>query len=401
MKLLNVLTVKQLNEHLKMQISQLEKTTTIKTQDAFKYILAQDVYAIDAVPQFVKSRVDGYALNTQSTMGASTTIPTILHAVSSISIGEANETTLMPNQCQYLNTGSMLPKGANAVVMIENTEMMDDEVLIYKTLAQHENTTKIGEDIQAQQCLLKKNTLLDERGMALLISSGVMQVEVYQKLKCVIISSGNELVDTNDALKMGQVRDVNTILIKQALLNKGFDVIMTQLIKDDLNLYEQALSLCDADIYITSGGSSQGNEDYTYDVFNKLTNNIICHGLAIKPGKPTIVAHSEQKLYIGLPGNPVSAYIVLLQTLIASYQQLHQQENEVVYATLQHNISSSAGKETVILVELNKDEQIYIAKPIYYQSSHLKALADADGYFIIDANTEGVFKDERIEVILL
>lgn len=401
MKLLNVLCIEQLNEHIHKALEGLQRTKMVDVKYANNYVIASDIFAIESVPSFLKSRVDGYALVAKMTQGASESMPIILKEVESISIGMQNNTSLDEQCCQYLNTGTMLPHNANAVVMIEQTEKMMDDILIYHATAQNEHVTQIGQDVMKGTLLLKQGVRLDERKIALLMSCGISQVEVYDNLRCVIVSSGNELIEYQDTIRSGQVRDVNTILIETTLKRLGVAVVATHLIKDDMDLYEACLRSHDADIYIVSGGSSKGSEDYTYDVFEKICGSVVCHGLAIKPGKPTLFAYSDKALYLGLPGNPVSAYIVLLQTMACVIQDIKHIRQDVVDARVAHNINASAGKATVVLVSLEYQEDVLIASPIYYQSSQLQSLADADGYFVIDKRCEGVNKMDWVKVIRL
>ena len=402
MKLFNVISVAELNKRIFSFLEENLQVIEIDLQDSISYILAEDVYAVENTPQFYKSTVDGYAVIVQDTLGASESLPSVLKYEGSIEIGEFNKHTLKPNSCLYLNTGSMLPDGANGVVMIEQTEKIaaTNEVLVYKALANHENVSIPGTDITKQQLLFEKDQLIDERVKAVLASQGISKIKVYEKLEAIIISSGNELVSYNSQIAMSQIRDINVFLIKGLLEKYGIIVKETFLIKDDAVLYTDVLKNNNANLYITSGGSSQGREDYTYDVFHDLTNNVICHGLAVKPGKPTIVATQDDRLFLGLPGNPVSAYLVLKKTLIATYLQITKQKLNIIKAQLEHNMAGAPGKDSTILVKIAKLRNIMIAKPVFYRSSNVLALSSADGYFVIKAGLDGVDEGEEVEVVL-
>jgi len=403
MKLFDVISVDKLNEQLTNFLETAFTVTKKKLTDTFGYQLAEDIYAKEDTPAFYKSTMDGYAVMVQDTVGASESLPSVLNYQGAIAIGENNLQTLDAGSCLYLNTGAMLPLGANAVVMIEQTEKIEgsNDVLIYRSLAHHENITVPGSDVAKGQPLFKKGQLIDERVQATLASQGITELKVFKKLEAVIISSGNELVDHQSPTELGQVRDVNVFLIRGLLEKYGIHVKETFLIKDDVNTYREQLEKSKADLYITSGGSSQGSEDYTYDVFHELTGNVFCHGLAVSPGKPTIVAKKDQRLYLGLPGNPVSAYLVLRKTLIASYLNLINQEGSAVKARLSHNITGSPGKDRVVLVNLEKRSVGWSAQPIFYRSSSILALSKADGYFVIKEGLEGMDEDVEVEVTLL
>ena len=402
MKLFNVINIAELNKQITNFLEENLQVIEIDLLDSISYLLAEDVYAVEDTPQFYKSTVDGYAVTVQNTLGASASLPSVLNYQGSIEIGESNTYTLKPNSCMYLNTGSMLPDGANGVVMIEQAQKIDatNEVLVFKALANHENVSIPGTDIKKQQLLFKKGQLIDERVQAVLASQGINKIKIYQKLEAIIISSGNELVSYNSRIAMGQIRDINVFLIKGLLEKNGIIVKDTFLIKDDVATYTDILKNNNANLFITSGGSSQGREDYTFDVFHELTKNVICHGLAVKPGKPTIVATQANRLYLGLPGNPVSAYLVLKKTLIDTYLLTMKQKPITIKAQLEHNMVGAPGKDSIILVKIEELINKKIAKPVFYRSSNVMALSEADGYFVIKADLDGAYENEEVEVVL-
>jgi len=402
MKLLNVLSVEKLNNEILYYLETNKTVIEVSLLDSLDYVLAEDIFAREDTPQFNKSTVDGYAIQFQDSLGASESMPSVLKYVGSVGIGENNTVELESGQCAYVNTGAMLPINANGVVMIEQSEYNEftDEVLIYKSIAQLENVTVPGSDIEKNKLLFNEGQCIDERVQAVLVAQGIVKVKVYKKLEVIVISSGNELVDYQVELEMGQVRDINIFLISGLLKKAGFKVKQTFLIKDDYNTYLNVLKDNEADIYLSSGGSSQGDEDFTYEVFDEITNNVLCHGLAIKPGKPTILAQKDNKLYLGLPGNPVSAYLVLAQTLIVATKKINNLETTIVSAKLEHNVAGSPGKESVILVNLERIGNEYLAKPLYYRSSNVLTLSKAEGYFVLKNGLEGINEGEEVEVIL-
>ncbi|MDL2211929.1 molybdopterin molybdotransferase MoeA [Erysipelotrichaceae bacterium OttesenSCG-928-M19] len=402
MKLLKVLSVSELKEHLIDYLRSKQSIIELDLINSLDYVLAEDVYALEDIPNFYKSTVDGYALKAKDTQLASESIPSILKCRESVKIGSINTIELGERECSYINTGAMLPYNSNAVLMIEDSDYVEatNEVLVFKSLAENENVSIPGVDITQDMLLFKQYQLIDSRVLATLASQGIKKVKVFKKMSCAIISSGNELVPYQSEIMQAQVRDINTILLDKTLIKYGFEIKQTKLIKDDFDLYYQSLKEIDVDIYLTSGGSSQGNEDYTYDVFDKLTSNVFCHGLAIKPGKPTVVARNDNKLYLGLPGNPVSAYLVLRQTLIEAYLELYHIKKTIILAHLAHNTNSSPGKDSLILVKFVFEDNKVIAKPLYYRSSNVYVLAQADGYFVITSNSEGKNKDDIVEVIV-
>lgn len=403
MKLLEILTIDSLKTKLKEYLVNNQKSEIINIELALDKVLASDIYAIENTPAFNKSTVDGYAMFSQDSAGASESSGIPLKYQGSVGIGQVNDVDLKFGECMYVSTGAMLPQNADSVLMVEQSQFIEetDEVLVYKNLSVNENVTLIGHDIKQKTLLFNKGKRVSERMIATLISQGITKIEVFKPLKCLVISSGNELVDYQvEKLPLARVRDVNSVLIKNLLEKNGLVVVDNVLIKDDYTTYLKTLQRQDIDLFITSGGSSKGKEDYTYDVFKELTNNVFCHGLGIKPGKPTVVASNDQALYLGLPGNPVSAYLVLTLTLINALNEINNKTLPKIEALVEFNMPSSAGLDSVILVNVEKRDNEYYAKPLFYRSSNLWTLALADGYFIIDKNLEGVNENERVEVVL-
>ncbi len=364
-----------------------KKTIQINTEDAIGLKLAEDLYSTTDTPNFYKSTVDGYAIHYTDSTGASETAPTILTKIPSYSIGEENKGELNRGECQYVVTGAMIPNHCSGVVKVEDCEEFGNRVFIKTPIGKLSNIIIPGEECKRGDSLLLKDSKLTGRDIALLLSLGIQELSVYKPLTCVVISTGNELVHYTKERSLGQIYDVNTSLISQELENMGHTVIDTLVIPDDYELYKKTLQNYDVDLYVTSGGSSKGKEDFTVDVFEELTHNVICHGVHIKPGKPTILARSDNALYLGLPGNPVSAFMVL-------HQLLHTAP-KTIQLPISENVHSDYGKATLVLVRI---QGAYV-EPIYYRSSYLNSLALADGYFVIGERVEGVYKDNRVEVI--
>ena len=400
MKLFSVMSVEELNKELEQKLSDFNKIIEIDLPLSMGYSLAEDIFAVEDTPQFFKSTVDGYALSYLDTLSASESMPSVFTLSGQIAIGEDVDYELDVHSCVYIHTGAMLPRGANAVIMIEQTEKFSvtNEILCFKSLAFNENVTIPGSDIKKETLLFEKLQVVDERVMAVLAAQGINRVKVLKPLEAIIISSGNELVKYDEQISRGEIRDINSFLIRGLLEKFNIKVKASYLLSDNRSTYVETLRKHRADLYITSGGSSQGNEDYTFDVFNDLTDNIICHGLAIKPGKPTIVAASENSIYLGLPGNPVSAYLVLQRTLISILRQNYKKSSTKIYCNISQNIKSAPGKESIILVKLSDNYKL--AHPIFYRSSNVLALSQADGYVIIKSGLEGLNENDKVEVLL-
>ncbi len=388
MRFLDVINVSDITEIIKDYLTT-QAVEKIDTTKAVGRRLQCDVFSQIAVPAFAKSCVDGYAIIFEDSIGASETTPVMLETITSYKIGEVNHGSLKRGYCQYIVTGAMIPSGCSAVVKVEDCELFGSNVLVKKTLSENENIIGIGEDFSKSKLALPKNTILTNRDIAFLLSLGISEVEVTKTLRAVVISTGNELVKYNQQLTPAKIYDTNTFLLASELQRCGIEVVDTLLLKDDYELFVNSLEKYDVDLYLTSGGSSKGNEDYTKAVFEKLTNNVICHGINLKPGKPTVVAKKAGKLYLGLPGNPLSAYLVLRTIISESLRP-----SKKSFFKLSENVHSDEGKSTIVFVKISGNK----AQPLYYKSSYLNVLASADGYFIIDENVEGIDKDCDIEV---
>ncbi len=406
MKLLKVQSIAEVNTRLIEEFKKIVKCEERYLLDSYGYIVSKNIISQTCVPEFNKSRVDGYAVRFSNCKIASESSPCMLNLIGSLNIGEKNTKLLGENECMYVPTGGMLPENADAMVMIEDTEKMtDDIVLIKKSVIQNQFITFVGDDIKKDEIVVKKGTKIDERHMGILASIGIDKIKVFSKLKTFILSSGDELVEGVKSIEIGQTREINSIFCSNLLNEIGFDIIDTKLIKDDKELYLKTLNeIVDknhVDIIITSGGSSKGDKDFTSIVFDELTKNVFCEGISVKPGKPTIIAENENRLFIGLPGHPVSSYLVLKHIIVtAYYDAVGYKDTKKVYGKLVHNIANSNGRANIILCSIKYIEGDVFVEPIYYSSTNIRAVGVADGYFVIDENTEGFDKGRKVEVNL-
>ncbi len=407
MKLLNVLKVEEVKEKLTTNFENLLKVKDIEVTNGLNYYLAEDIYSQCDVPEFNKSRVDGYAVLFNDCKLAYESSPVVLNSVGELNIGDENKVKLDSGECMYIPTGAMLPENTEAVVMIENVDKLGDNLItVHKSVIKNENITFKGDDIRKNTLMFKKGTKIDERIIGTLCSQGILNIKVYEKLKVFILSSGDELIEHNEKeIIIGQTREINSIFIKNALHNDNFEVVGTKLIKDNKNLYKDTiLSIIkdsSIDLVITSGGSSKGDKDFTIDVFEEITKNVFCYGIAIKPGKPTILAENNNKLFIGLPGHPVSSYMVLKHIILHSfYNSISYKNNKKLIGKLKYNVPNSIGREMLCLCKLTKEDNEYIVEPIFYNSSNIGILASAHGYFTIKETREGFNAEESVEVNL-
>ncbi|MCD5413785.1 MAG: molybdopterin molybdotransferase MoeA [Clostridiales bacterium] len=368
-------------------------------------VLAEDVLSKNNVPHFRRSTVDGYAVLAKDTYGASESLPAFLDIVGEVYMGKGAEIDIVENQAVYVPTGGMLPEGADAVIMVEYTEMLDKESLaVMGSVTVKENVVDIGDDIFENETVLTKGQVLRPQDIGVLASVGLGRVKIYKKPSIAIISTGDEIVGTNEEVNLGQIRDINTYTLTIMAEQLGCAVTKKTVVRDEFELLQKELkgSLKNSDIVIISGGSSVGIKDITRAVIESVDKSeVFIHGLAIKPGKPTIIAKVDNSLVLGLPGQPVSAMIVFKVMVDYFVKYIQSIEKEIEYgieAELSTNIHSAQGKETYQMVTVEKTADGYLATPIYGKSGMITLLSRAKGYIVIDMNKEGVLKGEKVTV---
>lgn len=407
MKLLTVESVEQAVLRMCAFIEKYQKNRkeTVSISCAYGRISSSQIISPETLPNFNRSTVDGYALKANETFGASDSIPTVLTCIERLEMGIRPTKKLSSGHCVYVPTGGMLPDGATAVVMVEYCEAFgDNQILIYRPTAHHENVIFAGEDVQMHQSIVAENEVFTHQTLGLCAGVGISEVEVYAPLQAAVISTGDEVFPINASIREAQVHDVNRVLLTSILRSLNFEVMEEHLIQDDEELLFSTVNrLKDSvDLILISGGSSQGEKDYTAKVIDRCQHpGVWSHGLAIKPGKPTIIGSSGRCLIVGLPGHPVSAMTVFLRVIKTAYQMAYNIRTDKVLAQLDTNVMSSAGKETIVYVQLRTEKSQTHARVIYSKSGLISTLKHADGYVIIPGNLEGYQKDEVIEVILI
>ena len=364
--------------------------------------LAQDIAAEEYVPDFDRSTVDGYAVRAKDTFGCTDAIPAILPLQGEVLMGEGAEFQLNPEECVAVPTGGAVPKGADSVVMLEYTEDYGDGTIgISKSAAPGQNMIFRGDDVFPGKVILKKGRVLSSQDIGALAAIGRVLVPVVKKLTVGVISTGDELVPPSEKPAAGQVRDVNSPMLEAMLTAFGANVINYGIVIDDETLLSekvhQAVSECDA--VLLSGGSSVGVKDAACRIIESM-GSLLLHGIAIKPGKPTILGKTGQKPLVGLPGHPVAAYFITKLFILPLLARLSgkQLETYSVPARITESISANHGRAQVHCCRLEPREGILWATPIRGKSGLITTLAGADGYFVIDRDCEGLPQGAEIQV---
>lgn len=385
-------------------------TESVHITDALSRILARDIICTEDLPGFQRSTMDGYALSAKDTFGASENLPSPFNIVGEVSMGQIPDFSIRRGECAQISTGGMLPEGADAVVMIEYSQMVEDRVVeISRPVSPLENVIQSDDDVKRGQVILHKGTPLRPQDLGILASLGISQVDVFNKPRAAIISTGEEIVDINQKPESGQVRDINSYTLGGLCIKSGVEPIYLGIVRDRFEDMKSLIGkgISQADVVLLSGGSSVGVKDFTLDAFLSLEGvEILAHGVSISPGKPTIIARRGDKTLWGLPGHPTSAMIifdVFLRYLFGRLSGLSRPAEYSSYtidAELDRNIESASGREDYIRVKLTDIEGRWLATPILGKSGLISTMVEADGIIRIDMNTEGLYRGEKVKVRL-
>lgn len=387
----------------------------LNLDSALGRITAEDIVSEVDLPPFSRSTVDGYAVKAEDTQGASAAMPTYLEIIGSIEMGEKTDLSLSSGEAAAVPTGGMLPEGANAVLMIENTEKIDETMIeSSKSLAVGENLVEKAEDIAKGEVLLKKGHKIMARDIGALAGLGITNINCFSKPKVSIISTGDELIPPEANAEEGQIRDINSFSISAYLNKLGADCNRVGIVEDKFeslrNLVKDNL---DSELILISGGSSVGIKDMTIDLLNSLGEpGVILHGLSIKPGKPTILSVIDGTIVIGLPGHPASSWtvtavlvseIVRVLTGEKDVTELTGRDKKIYFeAELSRNLVSDKGREEYIPVKVYKNEDgKLIADPILGKSSLITNLVEGNAVLKIESYQEGKNKGEIVKLSLL
>ncbi|MCK5350780.1 MAG: molybdopterin molybdotransferase MoeA, partial [Desulfobacula sp.] len=372
-------------------------------------VLARDLVAKQDMPGFKRATMDGYAVVASSTFGVSEFSPAWLDIAGTILMGDIPDFILQSGQAVKISTGGMLPDGADSVVMVEHTELIDDtSVEIYKSVAPLQHVIDASEDFAKEETVLSKGTFIRPQEEGLAAGLGFSQIETYKIPKVGIISTGDEIIPIEEEPVPGKIRDINSYTLSGFIREAHAEPVCYGIIKDDLAALKKAVAkaLKETDMVLISGGSSVGTRDFTIDVLSALPDtDILVHGMSVSPGKPTILAKSGRKPVWGLPGQVVSAMVVLKIVVIPFLNKLKGLETRDrtirIPAKLTRNVSSAQGRRDFIRVELAKKGNLLLAKPVLGKSGLIRTMIHADGLLEIGDHVEGLEKDTMVDIILL
>ena len=379
-------------------VKPIEDVEEVPVLDALHRVLAEDIVAPINVPPFPRAAEDGYAVRAEDTYGAGQYNPRELRLVGEVNTGEYKEIKIKKGECIKIATGAMIPKGADAVVRVEDTEEENEVVRVFRPVHPGFDLAPVGEDIKRGEKVLLRGMVLNPPKIGVLAAMGVGSVKVYRKPKIAVLPSGNELVVPGEKIEPGKIYDVNTYTIASVIRENGGEPVVFPFVMDDEEDIDKKLKeAMKYDMVVFSGGSSVGDRDLLIDVVKKHA-KILFHGVQIKPGKPTWCAKGE-KVIFGMPGFPTSCLNDSYQFLVPAVRKMARlppRQERIVKARMARRITSTLGRMQFFTVRL-KDGYAY---PAYKTSGAITSMAASDGYIIIPANSDLVEKDEGVEVHL-
>jgi len=389
-----------------VKIPELE-ADSIPLSFALGRILAEDVIASTNVPPFDRAAMDGYAVVAEDTFGASQTNPIILKLVGSVQMGSVPGFEITRGTAASIPTGGPMPKGANAVVMLEYTKRIDDKVEVYVSIPVGDNVSLSGEDVRRGEPVLHKGTRLKPQDLGILASLGMATVKVLRHLKVGILSTGNELVDVGQPPGTGKIIDANRTILSAWARELGCEAIDLGIARDDEEEIRARLStgLETADLLLVSGGTSVGAGDLVPEVINKLGNpGMVVHGVSMRPAYPTGLASVDGKPVILLSGYPVAAMIgfyVFARPLIHRMQGSGEGQPQTVLGRLLRRIPSPGGMRTFARVVAKRVNGEIVIEPLRVGGSGMiTTMIKANGMVVIPEDIDGYETGEEVEVIL-
>jgi len=387
------------------------KTELIQTESSQYRVLAKDVFSQEDIPSFSRSTVDGFAVRSKDTYGSSDVMPAFFEVIGEIRMGKPADLEIKQGQACLIHTGGMLPNGADAIVMIENTQYSNEhEIEVYKAVPPGENVILKGEDIKKGGHVLSTGTKLRASEIGALMALGIVEIEVYKTPTVGIVSTGDEVISPDKKPTPGQVRDINSYILRSIVEKFGGNAKNYPIVKDDKKSLVETLQKAhlENDLVIVTAGSSASVRDLTSEAINEIgPPGVLVHGINVRPGKPTILAVVNGKPIIGLPGNPVSAFVIAHLILGAIMPFIQGEDKQVAYQTsealLTINISSAAGREDWIPVkQVGKNKEgIALVEPIFYKSNLIFSLLSAYGFAKIDPDVTGLDANSKVEVIII
>jgi len=384
---------------------------SIDLSNASGRVLSRDMISPEDLPGFPRSSMDGFAVRAKDTFGASESLPAFLELKGEVLMGQIPAVSVEPGTAIRISTGGMVPEGADAVVIIEHCHLLDETTLeVMRAASPQEHIIRPGDDFARGAAVLKKGWTLRPQDVGVMAGLGILKTSVYRRPRVAVISTGDEVIPIERKPKPGEIRDINTYTLVSFCEIEGVSPVPLGLCRDQFDPLRELIErgLRDADSVWISGGSSVGTRDMTVKVLKSFPGmDLLVHGISISPGKPTILARVDSKAVFGLPGHTASAMViaeVFLRPFLARLAGRSPdplRDRRFVDAVLGRNIESASGREDYIRVKLVAGEEGWVAEPLFGKSGLISTLVEGDGLVRIRRNEEGLYRGDKVRVMVL
>ena len=394
------ISIEEARAIIERAIRPIERTEILPLVQANGRVLAQEIVSTADVPPFSRAAMDGYAVRAEDTAGASRTTPRTLRRIETIYTGQIPQKRVGAGECAEIATGAPMPEGADAVVMVEETDIDDrGSVSFFAQATPRQNIGRQGADIQKGQQVLQPGTLLNASRLGSIAALGLTEVAVYEKPRVAILSTGNEIVDPGQPLAPGQIYDINRVTVSAVVVDNGGIPVPYRTAADTIDDLSRAVEEClEQDVMVFSGGSSVGERDLILDVVASK-GEMLFHGIAVKPGKPTAFGRIQGRLFFGMPGYPTSCLsnsYILLAPALRRLARLPQQVVRTVNLPLSTRVISAPGRHQFYSVRVETGKAV----PAFKASGDITSMSQADGYIEIPADVESVDAGTIVQVTL-
>ena len=394
------------NEQLKPEALSGEEVPLL---EAYNRVLMENVVSTLDIPPFNRSTVDGYAVKAEDTFGAEENQPATLTVRGVVNIGEPPQVRVRKGEAAEIVTGAPVPEGADAVVMVEDTDRDEAELRVFRAVTRNGNVMKRGTDIKDGETALMAGRVLGASEIGVLAALGLTKVKVFKVPVVAVLSTGGEVTEPGKELPPGKIYDINAYSLSTAVRESGGKPVYLGVVPDDKAELRKALehALASADMVLTSGGVSVGPHDLTPQIVNSLGEpGVLVSGIAVKPGKPTTIARVGKKPVFALPGHPTSALLLfhlLARPVIQRMAGRPATEAETLKALAAKRMFQAKGRRTFVMVKLTRDKSNeLVAEPVESGASGaITTLAKAEGFVEIPANQQFVDAGEEVVVSLL
>lgn len=387
----------------------------VATDEALDRVTARPIKAPHALPSFRRSTMDGYAIRAQDSYGASSALPAYLTVVGEVKMGQAADVILSPGEAAIVHTGGMIPDSADAVVQVEHTQTVGHqgvnfppfEIEVLRAVATGQNVLQVGEDVPAGGDVLSGGHRIRPQDIGGMLALGIVEVQVARRPVVGILATGNEIIKPVQTPTPGQIRDINSYTVASQIRRAGGLPVLLGIVPDQFDaLLAAAINgLRNCDMLVLSAGSSVSVHDMTVKVIDRLGEpGVLLHGVATRPGKPTIIGVARSQAVLGLPGNPVSAMVQFSMFGVPAISRLQGlqtgQRRGIVWARLAANVASESGREDYVPARLFDSPEGLMAAPVFGKSNLIYTLVNADGLLKVPLNKAGLEAGEQVEIQL-